>query len=228
MPTYGDVYSQIQSDLKKKYSHPFQLIAVSKTKPYEVVREAYLSGIRCFGENYIPEATEKFSRLREEFPEAKHDVSLHHIGPTQTGTIRKLFGVFQFTHGVGSFSTLGELSKRAEKEKILIRFFLQCNVTNEDSKHGLSLDEIVTEKSKILAFEHEYCQCEGFMGMGPSDGNAKGTKQAFRSMAEMRKHHFPTKKLSMGMSGDFEWAMECGSDYLRIGSMIFGERTYVR
>jgi len=225
---YGIAYSQIQSELVKKFpDKSFQIIAVSKTKPYEVIRDAYLSGIRIFGENYIPEAIEKFTRLREEFPEANQTVALHHIGPVQSGTLRKLFGVFQFTHGVGSFSSLKELVKRAEKEKQTIRYFLQCNLTDEDSKHGFSLSELQTNKALWENSQNEYCIWEGFMGMGPSDGEEKKTKSAFHSLFELRRDHFPDKKLSMGMSGDFEWAMEFGSDYLRIGSLIFGERNHV-
>jgi pyridoxal phosphate enzyme (YggS family) len=229
LPSFGASYFGIDSDLKNRFhGHPFTLIAVSKTKPYETIRAAYLEGIRVFGENYIPEAIEKFTRLREEFPEARETVRLHHIGPTQSGTIRKLFGIFQYTHGVGSLSTLKELSKRAEKEKVLLRYFLQCNLTNEKTKHGFSIEEILTQKTEILNLENEFCQWEGFMGMGPSDGNEVGTKLAFQTLQGLRSAHFPDKKLSMGMSGDFEWAMEFGADYLRIGSLIFGERSYAR
>ncbi len=227
LPTLGEAFFSIESDLKKKFPHPFHVIAVSKTKPYETIRQAYLEGIRCFGENYIPEAIEKFTKLREEFPEANECVSLHHIGPTQSGTIRKLFGVFQFTHGVGSLSTLSELLKRADKEKKLIRYFLQCNLTGEESKHGFSIEEILANRDLLYKSENEFCKWEGFMGMGPSDGNEVGTRLAFQRLSDLRKEHFPEKKLSMGMSGDFEWAMEFGADYLRIGSLIFGERSYV-
>jgi pyridoxal phosphate enzyme (YggS family) len=229
LPDFGAAYFGLESDLKKRFpDRSFTLIAVSKTKPYEIVREAYLQGIRNFGENYIPEAINKFSLLREEFPESRDSVTLHHIGPTQSGTIRKLFGIFQFTHGVGSFSSLSELSKRAEKEKIKIQFFLQCNLTKEDTKHGFLIEEILEKKDLLFGSENEFCKWVGFMGMGPSDGKEAGTKLAFQTLANLRNEHFPDKKLSMGMSGDFEWAMELGADYLRIGSMIFGERNYVR
>ncbi len=228
MPSFGDAYFQIEHSLKEKFpDQPFTLIAVSKTKPYEVVRAAYLEGIRSFGENYIPEAIEKFTKLRVEFPEAESSVSLHHIGPTQSGTIRKLFGIFNFTHGVGSFSTLKELQKRADKEQILIKYFLQCNLTQEDTKHGFTLSELLEKKAEILESENEFCKLEGFMGMGPSSGEELATREAFHRLSDFRKSHFPKAKLSMGMSGDFEWAMEFGADYLRIGSLIFGERSYV-
>jgi len=227
LPSYASTYFGIENNLKTSFpGREFTLIAVSKTKPYEVIREAYLQGIRVFGENYIPEAIEKFTKLREEFPEAKDTVFLHHIGPTQSGTLRKLFGVFQFTHGVGSFSTLKELLKRANKEKIQIAYFFQVNITSEETKHGLSISDLINQKGEMQTWENEYCRFEGFMGMGPSDGSEIQTKEAFAKLANLRDEHFPNKKLSMGMSGDFEWAMEFRSDYLRIGSLIFGDRSY--
>ncbi|GBF49582.1 pyridoxal phosphate enzyme, YggS family [Leptospira ryugenii] len=204
----------------------FAIIAVSKTKEYPIVREAYLQGIRIFGENYIPEATEKFQRLFSEFPNAKDEVQLHHIGPTQTGTLRKLFPLFTATHGVASFSTLKELLKRAEKEQTSISYFLQCNISGEETKHGFSFEEILMAKEQSVPFENPCCKFLGFMGMGPSSGDETETRAAFLRLAQFRDQSFPDKKLSMGMSGDFEWAVELGSNYLRIGSLIFGERTY--
>ncbi|WP_425460624.1 YggS family pyridoxal phosphate-dependent enzyme [Leptospira idonii] len=224
---YGESYQNLFRSIQSRFSEKtFELIAVSKTKPYEVIREGYLGGIRAFGENYIPEAIEKFTKLREEFPDAVQSVQLHHIGPVQTGTLRKLFGVFQFTHGVGSFSTLKELLKRAEKEKKLIRYFLQCNLTEESSKNGISTEEILSKKKELESLQNEFCVWEGFMGMGPSDGDRERTILAFRNLNSIRKEFFPDKKLSMGMSGDFDLAMEEDSDYLRIGSLIFGDRPY--
>ncbi|WP_411822216.1 YggS family pyridoxal phosphate-dependent enzyme [Leptospira sp. 'Mane'] len=227
MSSYGESYNHLVSSLQSQYpKNRFEILAVSKTKPYEVVREAYLGGIRVFGENYIPEAIEKFTKLREEFPEANESVQLHHIGPVQSGTLRKLFGHFQFTHGVGSVSTLNELLKRALKEKKKIRYFIQCNLTGESSKNGMDLEELISHKNDILNFQNEYCMWEGMMGMGPSSGEQEGTKLAFRKLNDIRNEYFPDKKLSMGMSGDYDLALLYGSDYLRIGSKIFGDRDY--
>lgn len=205
---------------------PPVIIAVSKTKPYEVIREAYLQGIREFGENYIPEAIEKFTKLREEFPESIESVHVHHIGPVQSGTLRKLFGIFSYTHGVGSFSSLTELLKRAEKEKKTIRYFLQTNLTSENTKHGFPLETLLLKGDDLLTFQNEYCIWEGFMGMGPSSGDLAQTRDVFTKLASFRNTYFPHKQLSMGMSGDYEMAVELGSNFVRIGSKIFGERDY--
>ena len=229
MSDYGSLYFSIQNSLKDLYpKRSPQVIAVSKTKPYEVVREAYLQGIREFGENYIPEAISKFTKLREEFPESAASVHVHHIGPVQSGTLRKLFGVFSHTHGVGSISTLKELLKRAEKEKTIIRYLIQTNLTEENTKHGMGFETLRSMKETLQSYQNEFCIWEGFMGMGPSTGDLAQTREVFSLLAELRDTYFPDKKLSMGMSGDYELAAELGSDYLRIGSKIFGERNYAK
>ncbi|TGL72314.1 YggS family pyridoxal phosphate-dependent enzyme [Leptospira jelokensis] len=227
MSDYITTYHSIQNEFKSLTNGQLPiLIAVSKTKPYEVVRDAYLQGIREFGENYLPEAIEKFTRLKEEFPDAETSVNVHHIGPVQSGTLRKLFGVFSYTHGVGSFSSLSELLKRAEKEKKKIRYFLQTNLTGENTKHGFSLETLLENKIKLLGFQNEYCIWEGFMGMGPSSGDLNETKEVFTKLKNFREEHFPERKLSMGMSGDYPLAITLGSNFVRIGSKIFGEREY--
>ncbi|MGE8722352.1 YggS family pyridoxal phosphate-dependent enzyme [Leptospira terpstrae] len=229
MSDYGSLYFSIQNSLRDLYPKRSPIvIAVSKTKPYEVVREAYLQGIREFGENYIPEAISKFTKLREEFPESEGSLHLHHIGPVQSGTLRKLFGVFSHTHGVGSISTLKELLKRAEKEKKTIRYLIQTNLTEENTKHGMGFETLRSMKGTLASYQNEYCIWEGFMGMGPSSGDWAETREVFSMLQELRDTYFPEKKLSMGMSGDYELAAELGSDYLRIGSKIFGERNYAK
>ncbi|MBM9546750.1 YggS family pyridoxal phosphate-dependent enzyme [Leptospira sp. 201903074] len=229
MSDYGSLYFSIQNSLKDLYpKRSPQVIAVSKTKPYEVVREAYLQGIREFGENYIPEAITKFTKLKEEFPESASTVHVHHIGPVQSGTLRKLFGIFSHTHGVGSISTLKELLKRAEKEKTIIRYLIQTNLTEENTKHGMGFETLRSMKETLQSYQNEFCIWEGFMGMGPSTGDWAQTREVFSLLAELRDTYFPDKKLSMGMSGDYELAAELGSDYLRIGSKIFGERNYAK
>lgn len=135
----------------------FSVISVSKTKPYEIVKQAYLGGLRIFGENYIPEAIQKFTQLFEEFPESRDQIQIHHIGPTQSGTLRKLIGFFYATHGVGSFRTAEELLKKAKKEQKKIRYFFQCNVSGEATKNGLEMEDLYSEKTRILDFQNEYC-----------------------------------------------------------------------
>lgn len=196
------------------------IIAVSKTKPVAMIREAMGIGVRVFGENRIGEAEEKFLPLKE----SGKEFELHHIGPVQTGTLRKLFGLFHFTHGVGSISTLEALQKQSEKAKKKLGFFLQVNLTKEESKNGFEPSVLLTVLKNISSYETEYLQFAGLMTMGPTNEDPLLTRKAFHECNRIRLDYCPSAKLSMGMSGDYPIAIEEGSDFVRIGSKIFGTR----
>lgn len=210
----------IQSTLKKA-NKPITLIAVSKTKPIELIEEAILAGQRVFGENKIKEGIEKFSGLKE-----KYSLELHHLGPVQSGSSKKLFGIFDFTHGVSSLSSLENLQKESEKYKKLLKYFLQVNLTDEDSKNGFEESELLKILPSSSLYETEFLKLEGLMTMGPSSGEEKLTRQAFFRLNDIRNTFLPQAKLSMGMSGDYSLAIAEGTDYIRVGSLIFGERDY--
>lgn len=215
-------YIQIQEELTRlRPEKPPTLIAVSKFQTLEAVREAVNAGVIHFGENRIQEGLEKF----EEWLSQKDlPLVLHHIGPVQSGTLRKLFLGYSYAHGVGSLQTVDELLKRAQKEQKTIRYFLQVNLTNEESKHGFGEKELLEILTKREKLSNEFCTLEGMMTMGPSDGEPNKTRDVFRELANIRKKYYPEGKLSMGMSGDYKIAIEEGSDFVRIGSAIFGER----
>lgn len=197
------------------------LIAVSKFQPQSKVKEGLAGGVRHFGENRVQEGSEKFKDLGE----AGKDFFLHHIGPVQSAHIRKYRGMFSFTHGVGSLKILEELISRMEKDRWHLRYFLQANLTDEDSKSGFSRKELLEILDRSSQYSGEFCRLEGLMGMGPSSGEPKETRRVFRELSEIREEFLPSGKLSMGMSGDYRIALEEGTDYLRIGSAIFGERS---
>ncbi|WP_165780458.1 YggS family pyridoxal phosphate-dependent enzyme [Leptospira haakeii] len=197
------------------------LISVSKFQPKEKVQEAISGGVIHFGENRVQEGIEKFSDLGK--PEK--DFILHHIGPVQSSHIRKYAGLYSFVHGVGSEKILEELRRRMDQDRWKIRYFLQVNLTEEDSKSGFSKEEVLELLRKKETLSSEFCVLEGFMTMGPSSGDSEETRKVFREIANIRKEFLPQGKLSMGMSGDYRIALEEGSDYLRIGTAIFGERT---
>jgi len=214
-------YKFILEQIKKiRPQNTPKLIAVSKKQPLSKINEALNSGIRIFGENQIKEGIEKFSSLQTKFP----DLELHHIGPVQSGNLRKLFGLFNYTHGVGSLSSLGELIKQATTRKFKIEYFLQVNLSREDSKSGFEKEEILKILPTISQYNSEYAQFHGLMTMGPSNGDLRITRSNFRELNRIRKEYCPNAKLSMGMSGDYLIAAEEGSDYIRVGSAIFGER----
>ncbi|EMJ93957.1 YggS family pyridoxal phosphate-dependent enzyme [Leptospira alstonii] len=215
---YQKIYEELQ---KLKPESPPTLIVVSKFQPLEKVKEAIDSGIVHFGENRIGEGLEKFSQW---LSKENSSLVLHHIGPVQGGTLRKLFLGYSYAHGVGSIGIVNELLSRAQKEQKNIRYFLQANLTGEDTKHGFERKELVETLEKKESLSNSYCQLEGLMVMGPSDGDPTKTREVFRELSKIKKDYIPEAKLSMGMSGDYRIAIEEGSDFVRIGSAIFGER----
>ena len=174
-----------------------------------------------FGENKIKEGIEKFSGLKE-----KYSLELHHLGPVQSGSSKKLFGIFDFTHGVSSLYSLENLQKESERYKKLLKYFLQVNLTEEDSKNGFNESELLKILPSSSLYETEFLKLEGLMTMGPSSGEENLTRQAFFRLNEIRNTFLPHAKLSMGMSGDYSIAIAEGTDYIRVGSLIFGDRNY--
>ncbi|MCC5813614.1 MAG: YggS family pyridoxal phosphate-dependent enzyme [Leptospira sp.] len=224
---YQDISQEISKSQPQKN---ILIIAVSKKHSYEVFEEAYKQGIRDFGENSIQEGLGKIERWRELNPDIAHtdrEPHLHHIGPVQKGSLRKLFGNFVATHGVGSMNNWKELAKRSLKESHLLRCFIQLNLTLEDTKSGFLESEFLENISEIHALCNEKLIWEGLMTMGPSDGDIETTRNVFRKLQQIRNEYIPDKKISMGMTGDYKIAVEEGSDIVRIGTAIFGERKYI-
>ncbi|MCB1142184.1 MAG: YggS family pyridoxal phosphate-dependent enzyme [Leptospiraceae bacterium] len=212
---------KILTDLNKEI-YPAKLIAVSKTYPIETIRVACQSGQVLFGENRIQEGIEKFSILRSEgFP-----IELHHIGPVQSGTMKKLFKNFDYTHGVGSVSVLEKLSKESLKHESKLKFLIQLNLTSEDSKNGVTEKEFIEELSTIRNLQTDTLIFVGLMTMGPSSGDPIETENVFKNLKTIRDTYFPEGNLSMGMSGDYPLAIIHGANFVRIGSKIFGNRDY--
>lgn len=214
---YQTIFEQIK---KLRPENTPKLIAVSKKQPQLKIKEALESGIRVFGENQIKEGIEKFQSQILNYP----DLEIHHIGPVQTGTIRKLLGLFAFTHGVGSENALNELIKQANNRKVKIKYFLQVNLSLEDTKSGFEKETLLSILKNISKYDSEFAEFHGLMTMGPSSGELKLTRQVFKELNQIRNNFSPLAKLSMGMSGDYLIAAEEGSDYIRVGSAIFGER----
>ncbi len=208
----------LQADIKNS-GREVVLVAVSKTKPIQLVEETISNGQKVFGENKIKEGIEKFSDLK-----TRENLSLHHLGPVQSGTAKKLFGTFDYTHGVSSLSTLEFLLKESEKQKKLLKYFLQVNLTEEDSKNGFSEEELLPILTKLKSFENEYLLFEGLMTMGPTSEDPVLTRSVFQKLNSIRKSLIPSAKLSMGMSGDYKIALEEETDYIRVGSLLFGSR----
>ncbi|WP_409286232.1 YggS family pyridoxal phosphate-dependent enzyme [Pontibacter sp. G13] len=200
-----------------------QLIAVSKTKPMEMIREAYEASQSVFGENKVQE-------LREKHP-ALPDAKWHMIGTLQRNKVKYIAPFIDLIHSVDSPRLLAEISKQAAKHERVIDCLLQINISHEDSKSGME----PSEAREILIGLDEYpnVQIVGLMGMAEfsSDetlvrgqfANLRAAKEQLESIQHPR---VALKELSMGMSGDFEWAIAEGSTMVRVGSSIFGQRNY--
>jgi hypothetical protein len=210
--------------IKNALPETVTLVAVSKTKPVSNLMEAYEVGQRVFGENKIQEMAEKF----EEMPK---DIQWQMIGHVQTNKVKFMAPFVNLIHGVDSLKLLKEINKQALKNDRIIDCLLQMHIAEEETKFGL--DE--TELDEILVFikneEFKNIRIAGYMGMATFTENQDQIKKEFLNLKSLFDKHqtlktenFQLNILSMGMSGDYELAIDCGSNMVRIGSSIFGAR----
>lgn len=214
------------SHIKSQLPEHVTLVAVSKTKPVNDLMKAYNAGQRIFGENKIQEMVEK----RPQMPE---DVEWHMIGHVQRNKVKYMADFVSLIHGVDNFKLLKEINKQALKRDRVINCLLQIKIASEDSKFGMTTDEttsiLTSEELKSL----ENIKIVGLMGMATftnDQGQLKKEfthlKQAFDKLQEIKTENCELETISMGMSGDFQLAIECGSTMVRVGSSIFGARNY--
>jgi pyridoxal phosphate enzyme (YggS family) len=204
-----------------------QLVAVSKTKPNEDLMEAYHAGQRVFGENKVQELTTKY----EELPK---DIQWHMIGHLQRNKVKYIAPFVSMIHAVDSVRLLKEINKQAKKNNCIIDCLLQFHIAEESTKFGLDLAE-----AKELLSSDEFKAMEnisvcGIMGMATFTDNEEQVQREFSALKkifnELKETFYKSKdsfkEISMGMSGDYEIAIEEGSTMVRIGSTIFGARNY--
>ena len=216
----------IEENLQKiKVSLPeyVTLVAVSKTKPIEDLQEAYDAGQRVFGENKIQEMVEKYDVLPK-------DIKWHMIGHLQSNKVKYMAHFVDLIHGVDKFSTLKEINKQAKKNDRVINCLLQAKIAEEDSKFGLSFQEIrdILQSEKVSLLKN--INIVGLMGMATFTDDENQLQAEFSSLKklfdELKNQYSSLKILSMGMSGDYKIAIEHGSTMIRVGSSIFGSRNY--
>jgi pyridoxal phosphate enzyme (YggS family) len=217
--------SENLSKVKAKLPSDVELVAVSKTKPNEAILEAYETGQRIFGENRVQELVDKFEALPK-------DIEWHFIGHLQTKKVKYIAPFVALIHGVDSFKLLQEINKRAKNEERIINVLLQFHIAQEDSKFGFDFDEAedMLESEEFVALEN--INVRGVMGMATFTENKEKIQDEFRTLNNyfqvFKSHFFKFNEsfsvVSMGMSGDYEIAIEEGSNMVRIGSTIFGER----
>lgn len=203
------------------------LVAVSKTKPITQLMEAYDAGQRIFGENKIQEMTEKWEQMPK-------DIQWHMIGHVQSNKVKYMAEYVHLIHGVDSLKLLQEIDKQAKKHNRIIHCLLQVHIAEEETKFGLSTDELQEIISLLLENSNlKNVKVIGLMGMATFTDNQYIIKKEFdclKSIFDQYQHIsspiFQLETLSMGMSNDYRLAIECGSTMIRIGSSIFGDRNY--
>lgn len=217
MPVNKGNYEQIKNELQAK---AVTLVAVSKTKPVEDILALYELGHRDFGENYVQELVDKEAQLPK-------DIRWHFIGHLQSNKVKYIAPFVHLIHGVDSFKLLQEINKQAQKNNRIIDCLLQVYIAKEETKFGLDENEL----AELLKSQLANVRICGLMGMASFSNNMELVRNEFRYLKALFDKHSkpPTSNpelqiLSMGMSSDYKIAAEEGSNMVRIGSLLFGER----
>ncbi|MBY5949564.1 YggS family pyridoxal phosphate-dependent enzyme [Algoriphagus marincola] len=220
-----DIKANLEA-VKNSFINPdCQLVSVSKTKPVELLMEAYNAGVRDFGENKVQE-------IQEKQPQMPSDVRWHMIGHLQRNKVKYIAEFVHLIHGVDSFRLLREIEKQGKKVNRKIPVLLQIHIAEEESKFGFDMEELfeMLDNDDFKKFQHVHIL--GLMGMATFTENSDQVRKEFRSLKslfdELKEKPLPDfvemQELSMGMSGDYQIAQEEGSTMVRIGSAIFGAR----
>lgn len=207
--------------IKQSLPSHVELVAVSKTKPNSDILEAYKAGQRIFGENRIQEMVDKYDTLPK-------DIEWHMIGHLQRNKVKYMAHFVNLIHGIDSFKTLKEINKQAKKNDRIINCLLQAKIAEEDSKFGLSFTEIEEIISSTELATLENVSINGLMGMATFTDDAEQVNTEFAKIdtffERLKNKDQKLETLSIGMSGDYKIAIDCGSTMVRIGSAIFGNR----
>lgn len=200
------------------------LVAVSKTKPISDLMEGYDAGQRIFGENKIQEMAEKWEAMPK-------DIEWHMIGHVQTNKVKYMAPFVSLIHGVDSLKLLEEINKQALKNNRIIDCLLQIHIAEEETKFGLNEKELNEIVSSATFQEMKNIRIVGLMGMATFTDNQEQIKKEFThlksifdSTNQLLTSNLKLQILSMGMSGDYQLAIQCSSTMVRIGSSIFGGR----
>ena len=213
--------------LKQKIPSNVELVAVSKFHPSESILEAYEVGQRVFGESKLQELKPKVESLPK-------DIIWHFIGHLQKNKVKETISLVDTIQSVDSISLLKEIQKQSSNLQVSIKCFLQVYLGHEDSKYGFSLSACREIFESGLYSNSDYCKITGIMCMATNTDDESLVKEEFKQVSqffnELKRDFGSTNKefvsLSMGMSHDFELAIEEGSNIIRVGSLIFGDRVY--
>ncbi|GLR75871.1 YggS family pyridoxal phosphate-dependent enzyme [Aliivibrio sifiae] len=219
---------QIENSIQKCGRHPnsVQLLAVSKTKPIELLEQAIEIGQRAFGENYVQEGIEKVQYFQNSHSETQ--LEWHFIGPIQSNKTRPIAEHFDWVHSVERLKIAQRLNEQRPKELGELNVLIQVNISSEDSKSGTTSDEVMELAAAINNMPN--LTLRGLMSIPANVSNYDEQLVAFTQLAsiqnQLRAQYPQVDTLSMGMSGDMDAAIEAGSTMVRIGTAIFGARDY--
>ncbi|MGL5684143.1 MAG: YggS family pyridoxal phosphate-dependent enzyme [Marinifilaceae bacterium] len=213
--------------IKSELPQGVTLVAVSKTKPIEMLQAAYDAGIRIFGENKVQELVEKHEALPK-------DIEWHMIGHLQSNKVKYIAPFISLIHGVDSLSLLETINKEGKKNNRVIPCLLQMHIAQEDTKFGMNVNDVLNVVGSEAYKSLQNIEIRGVMGMATFTDNTEIVHQEFKQLKnifnQLKSQYFANQPsfntLSMGMSDDYKIAIQEGSTMVRIGSSIFGHRYY--
>jgi hypothetical protein len=224
-----NVVSALKSFVDECTPYGATVVAISKTKPSELILEAYNSGHRDFGENKVQELTTKYEALPK-------DIQWHMVGHLQTNKVKYIAPFVHLIHSVDSVKLLKEINKQGTKHNRTINVLIQVHIARESSKFGFSPEEVkaLFEGEEIKTLDH--VNVIGLMGMATFTEDHDVVKEEFQTLKKLfdqvtnynKPENIDMQVLSMGMTGDYRIALECGATHIRIGTAIFGERNYAK
>ena len=222
--------AQVQKNINESYNkinrdpNEVTLIAVSKTKPVEMLKEAYDAGARVFGENKVQEIVDKYDQMPS-------DVKWHMIGHLQRNKVKYIVDKVAMIHSVDSLRLAETIEKEAAKKAVIVPILIEVNVAQEESKFGLKPEEVLPLIEQIADFSH--IRIKGLMTIAPYVDNAEENREIFRELKKLSVdiaakniNNVTMSVLSMGMTGDYMVAVQEGATMVRVGTGIFGARNY--
>lgn len=216
-------YAALRAD---RHPYDVKLVAVTKTVSFERIKEAIDLGLRVFGENRVQEAQKKINACRSDITDC--DVEWHMVGHLQKNKVNTAVTLFDLIHSIDSIGLAVELNKHAERMGKIQKVLIQVKLSQEETKHGVLKEDLMDLIKNVAALKN--LRLKGLMTMPPFFDKAELSRPFFRQLKDLRDyietkgHKLP--ELSMGMTNDFEVAIEEGATIVRIGTAIFGERDY--
>lgn len=228
----ADNLQQVRNNIRKaceavgRNPKEVTLVAVSKTKPVELLKEAYDADARVFGENKVQEILDKYDRLPS-------DIQWHMIGHLQRNKVKYIVDKVAMIHSVDSIRLAETIEQEAAKHGIRVPVLVEVNVAEEESKFGLKMEEVLPFIEEAVKFPH--LEIRGLMTIAPYVEDPEENREIFRELKKLSVdiaakniNNMTMSVLSMGMTGDYEVAVQEGATMVRVGTGIFGERNYMR